>query len=274
MFISGPTCYAWGHLHYTTFDVYSFDFQGNCEYVLSQPCDSDEFIITGTNTEINEFVSKISAVRVIYRETEIYLTGGNDGGIITVNEVLLPNNGDGLIYRSSGVRVYRTGGRPYVLLLVGIGIYYDGSQRVDITVATVWRGQLCGLCGNYNSNQTDDLMLPNGMQAASVIELSEGWLYANTTPTCGELQPIPACNDSVIVEAELKCSELTSGTFSMCNDVVDPTSFVEGCMLDYCICNDREKCFCDSLSSYAAICALNGIIISSWRNDFCCKSPI
>ena len=270
--LNGPTCYKWGDPHYRTFDMNSFDFQGDCEYVLSRPCDSDEFIITGSNTAINEFVSVTSAVRVIFRETEIYLTEGDDG-IITINGVLLSNNGDGEIYHSNGIRVYRTGGRPYILLLIGVGIYWDGSQRVDITVATVWQGHLCGLCGNYNNNQSDDFMLPNGTLTTSVNDLGSAWLFANTTPTCGELQPIPVCTDSVMSEAQSRCNELASGVFSVCNSVVDPISFVEGCMLDYCSCSaeDREECYCDSLSAYAAICSLNGIIISNWRDMFCRK---
>ena len=265
--LTGHTCYGWGDLHYRTFDMNSFDFQGDCEYVLSKPCDSDEFIITA----INPFVSSTSAVRVNFRETEIHLTGG-DSGTIKVNGILLSNSGDGVIYSSSAIRVYRTGGRPYVFLLIGVGIYWDGS-RVDITVATVWQGQLCGLCGNYNNDPDDDFMLQNGTLTTSVNEFGNEWLYANTTPNCGELQPLPVCNDTVMNESQSRCNELTTGVFSACNSVVDPVSFVEGCMLDYCFCSveDREKCYCDSLSAYAAICALNGVIISNWRDIFCRK---
>jgi len=270
--LTGPTCYSWGDPHYRTFDMKSFDFQGDCEYVLSQPCDSDEFIITGTNTAKIDFVSITSAVRVMYRETEVYLTEGSDGVMITINGELLLENGDGLMYHSGGVRVYKTGGHPYILLSIGIGVYWDGS-RVDITVATVWQGHLCGLCGNYNNNETDDFMLPNGTLTASSNEFGGAWLYANTTPTCGELQPIPVCEDSVMSEAESRCAELTSGDFSMCNSVVDPVSFVEGCKLDYCSCSaeDREECYCNSLSAYVAVCALNGVVRSNWRDMFCRK---
>ena len=43
------TCVASGDPHYQTFNLHFFDFQGEYEYILTTPCDSDEFIITVKN---------------------------------------------------------------------------------------------------------------------------------------------------------------------------------------------------------------------------------
>ena len=48
--LDGPTCYASGDPYYGSFDSKGFDCQGNCEYVLTKPCNNTDFIITAVNT--------------------------------------------------------------------------------------------------------------------------------------------------------------------------------------------------------------------------------
>jgi len=274
--LDGPTCYASGDPHYGSFDSRTFDFQGDCEYILSRPCNSDDFIITGSNTlwPFNPTVSVTSAVRVIIpsRGLEIYLTRGKSG-TITINGVLQANNEDRVIHRSNGVEVLRTGGRPYVLLTIGfpLAISWDGSWRFDITVSSSWQGQLCGLCGNYNNDASDDFMLPDGSVTTSVNEFGSSWLYANTSSTCGVPQTPPPCPASIMTAAQSRCNELTNSVFSVCNSVVSPTPFIDGCILDFCLCSEerKEECYCGSLSAYASACASGGVIIPNWRNFFC-----
>ena len=59
--------------------------------------------------------------------------------------------------------------------------------------------------------------------------------------------------------------------------------YINDCILDYCQCNeedregredreDGEDCYCNSLATYAAVCASSGVVIPSWRDDYlCCK---
>ena len=274
--IDGSVCYVFGDPRYVTFDFHTLDFQGDCEYVLTQPCNNSDFIIAASNTAISSYVSSASSVRVIIpsRGLEIHLTRGG-GGTITINDIPQPNNGDGIVHRSSGVKVLRTGGHPYVLLTIGfpLAISWDGSSRIEVSVSKNWQGQLCGLCGNYNNDASDDLMLPDGSLITSVNEFGTSWLHGNTTPTCGIPQPPPPCPASVLTAAQSRCNELMNSVFNVCNSAVDPTYFINSCISDYCLCGEeeREDCYCNSLSTYAAACAFNGVFINNWRNFLCRK---
>ena len=270
--VDGPTCYAWGDPHYQSFDYNYFDFQGDCEYILTQPCNSSDFIITASNTAINSSVTT-SQIKIIVpkRKLEIVLSDH----YVLINQKLYTDHEYNVLRIFSDVRMFKTGGHLYVLLTIThpIAVHWDGSHRVGITPSSSWQGMLCGLCGNYNNDNSDDFMLSNGSMTISVNEFGNSWLYSNTSSTCGVQMSSPACMESIMVEAETRCSELMKGAFSACSSMVDPKSFIDGCELDYCSCSDenREDCYCNSLSAYAAACAAAGVTIPNWRDSFCRK---
>ena len=270
--VDGPTCYAWGDSHYQSFDYNYFDFQGDCEYILTQPCNSSDFIITASNAAINSSVvtSQIKMI-VPKRKLEIVLTDH----YLLINQKLYTDHEYSVLHIFSDVRIFKTGGLLYVLLTIThpIAVSWDGSHRVGITPSSSWQGMLCGLCGNYNNDNSDDFMLSNGSMTISVNEFGNSWLYSNTSSTCEGPMSSPNCTESIMVEAETRCSELMKGAFSTCSSMVDPTSFIDGCKLDYCSCSDenKEDCYCNSLSTYAAACASAGVTLPNWRDSFCRK---
>ena len=274
--LNGPTCYSWGDPHYQSFDYRYFDFQGDCEYVLSQPCnDTSEFIIAVSNTALeNDLVSQASQVRIVMLRKGLEVILGKDG-YVAINNKTQPNSVDGVIHRSTGLEISRTGKLVYILLTIShpIVISWDEYHRVGITPSISWQGKLCGLCGNYNNDDSDDYMLPDGSVTNSVNEFGSSWLYSNISSTCGVPVASPLCTDSVMVIAEARCSELMKGVFNTCSSLIDPTEFINGCKLDYCSCieEDREDCYCNSLSTYAAACASIGVTIPNWRKYFCRK---
>ena len=39
---------------------------------------------------------------------------------------------------------------------MGITVSFDGEHFGEVVADHLWKGQLCGLCGDYNGNPDDD----------------------------------------------------------------------------------------------------------------------
>ena len=273
----GATCYAWGDPHYRTFDLKKFDFQGTCEYILTQSCNSSEFIVSVSNRAHNSYVSCTDLVRVTLPDNSLEVILGR-GGAVTVNNRVHSSTDDGVLLQTDDVEVVRNGRQVHVILMtLGVRVSWDGLYRVDVTVSTSWRGRLCGLCGDYNGNPNNDFVTPANILTSSAIEFSQSWLINNDVDrACEEPPPPPPCPANVMEDAQALCGVLMESHFSSCNDIIDPTDFIESCVYDYCHCNeaDRQECYCNSLSVYARACSANGIILQSWRENYCCKCNV
>ena len=266
----GPTCQAYGDPHYRTFDARYFHFQGTCEYVLTQSCNTEEFAVIVTNSAHNQYVSCTDTVRVVVPNENLnILLGRGGGGTVTINDILQPNNGDEVILQSGEVEVVRVGGHPHVILsAIGVRVSWDGLYYAEVTVSSTWRGRLCGLCGNYNDNPNDDFQTPDGSIESSPNTFAVSWvLNNNTLDSCSNLNPLIPCPTDVMDEAQRRCAVLRKEHFSACNDIVNPTTFIDSCAFDYCHCNanDREECYCNSLSTYAGVCGANGMVLPNWN---------
>ena len=287
----GPTCHINGDPHYRTFDSRWHHFQGTCEYILTKPCANNDFSVSARNAGHNSRVSCIAEVTVsVPSENFVVVLGRGNRGTVTINGNPHPNTGNGLIFETADqrIQVVRTGGFPYVFLNgLGVRVFWNGFYRVDITVSSRLRDQLCGLCGTYNGNQGDDYTAPDGTVLNDVNAFGNSWLVPSNTPGCtgGNIgkretvrrnaQGVAGCtNDTAVIqEGQTRCSALSQGAFVPCNALVDPATFIENCEFDYC-CTDeeeREEGYCDNLETYAGACAIAGVPPPNWRQQFCGK---
>ena len=205
---------------------------------------------------------------------EIILGRGN-GGTVMINDESTSHSNDGIILQSPAVEVVRTGGRLLVILINdNVIIFWDGRRRVEVKVSSKWQGKLCGLCGNYNLDKTDDFQTPDGELTTTANSFGNSWLYNDSASSgdCVGLPDPPSCPKSDQDEAMQRCNILGSSLFKPCHDIINPDEYIANCEYDYCFCKEeeRDECYCESLATYAAACAAAGVIID-WRSNNLCR---
>jgi len=267
----GATCTVSGYSHYQTFDLRFFDVQGDCEYILTTPCDSDEFIITVQNGAHNQYVSGLYQINITLPSESISVILGRSDTIF-INGAVQPICDVGVVLSTTAIQVLRVGGNTHVILTAqNLEIFWDGLNRVEVTVNTAWQNRLCGLCGNYNDDDSDDFITSNSEQVDSVVEFVTSWVTGNAS-NCGLLHSAPYCLGTTRDDSKNTCSLLKRSIFTDCNALIDPSPFLTNCKFDYCNCHtNRRDCFCESLAAYASACSRVGIVLSTWREHFCRK---
>ncbi|XP_041082394.1 IgGFc-binding protein [Polyodon spathula] len=275
-------CWAWGDPHYHTFDGRNFDFQGTCTYTISKTCGSNkglpEFEIEAKNE--NRGSSRVSFVFMVTIKVHGYTITAvrSDVGRVRVNYRLgyLPislDDGKVLIYQS---------GQSFILVSdFGLQVQYDWEHYLVVTLSSSYAGKVCGMCGNFNGNPSDDFATPSGSQAPNSLDFGSSWKvpgFANEgfcRDDCnGKCQE---CENSFIkrFESELFCGFLTriiNGPFSMCHKVIDPKIYFDNCIYDLCMADGHRNFLCRSLQVYAEACQRAGVVVYDWRTVAKCPA--
>ncbi|NXL91185.1 FCGBP protein, partial [Alectura lathami] len=157
----------------------------------------------------------------------------------------------------------------------GLTITYDWQSQVTVSVPATYADTLCGLCGNYNGDMSDDMMLKNGQVTSQPATLGQSWKVANV-PGCVELSKEECPNamttlgQTEVVEKGCGIISRPDGPFGACHAEVEPLKHVQDCVLDLCLSPEREDVVCQHISHYADVCNAAGVAIGPWRtDDFC-----
>uniref|UniRef100_H2RJX0 Fc gamma binding protein n=1 Tax=Takifugu rubripes TaxID=31033 RepID=H2RJX0_TAKRU len=272
------TCWAWGDPHFHTYDGYNFDFQGTCNYVMSETCGDLDGLVPFSVTERNDnrgnkAVSYVREVHVSVYGYSITIRKNQVGRVMVDGQLLnLPVElGEGK------VSLLHRGGRAVVETNFGLVVSYEWRWHLVIKLPSSYYGSVCGLCGNFNGNRADERLDPAGKAVPSVIEWGKSW----QTPDQDKDSPCyvcekdcPTCNENMLqrYQTEAFCGALTAkkGLFKICHKKVDPQAFFHSCVYDICLNDGDKKMLCQALTSYTSECNDKGVKITGWRKKYGC----
>ncbi|XP_054553156.1 IgGFc-binding protein [Talpa occidentalis] len=262
-------CLANGGIHYVTLDGRVYDLHGTCSYVLAQVChpqpgDEDFSIVLEKDT-----AGKPQRLLVTVADQVVSLA---PGPLVTVDGEVVT-----LPVSMGHVRVTAEGRNVILQTTKGLRLLFDGDAHVLMSIPSPFHGRMCGLCGNFNGNWTDDFVLPDGSVAPSVEAFGAAWRTPSSSQGCIEgcgPQGCPVClaEQTAPFESLQACGKLRdpNGPFSACHEVLSPSEYFRQCVYDMCAHEGDHAFLCSSLAAYTAACQAAGAEVKPWRTDSFC----
>ncbi|XP_055450659.1 IgGFc-binding protein-like [Psammomys obesus] len=274
---STAVCRAHGDPHYTTFDGRRYDMMGTCSYTMAELCGQDETLPAFSVEAKNEHrgsrqVSYVGLVIVYAYSHSVSLVRGETGFVqIDYQHSSLPAS-----LSEGRLRVFQSGIQGVIELDFGLVVTYDWDRQLTLSLPKRFQDQVCGLCGNYNGDPADDFLMPDGKQAADVLNFTKSWKVANGDVLCddGCSGNCPSCTKSQaqLFQNDVFCGLLIlpTGPFADCHEFLDPKPFLEECVFDMCVTGGERLTLCHGLSAYARACVDLGISVREWRSRTKC----
>ncbi|CAI9167414.1 unnamed protein product [Rangifer tarandus platyrhynchus] len=267
------TCSIQGGSHISTYDEKLYDVHGDCSYVLTKVCADSALAILAELRKCgltdNENCLKAMTLSLNGGDTTVQIQANGGVFVNSIYTQLPVSVADVTVFRPSSFFILVQMGRWLQLQVQLVPI-----MQVFLWLDPAYRGQMCGLCGNFNQNQADDFRTVGGVVEATAAAFANTWKTQASCPNVKNSFEDP-CSLSVENEnyAQHWCSLLTSpaGPFSSCHSVLSPGPFHSNCMFDTCNCEKSEDCMCAALSSYVRACAARGVLLSGWRDGVCTK---
>ena len=154
---------------------------------------------------------------------------------------------------------------------------WDGVSFLELMLPAKFRSNVCGLCGNFNGDPSDDFQ---GRDGVSVFEdgqsFGDDWRVGglracSVLPRDMQHSYEPHCTQSWEhkIKSDRNCNALNSTLFGACLAKVDPGYYYNACKLDTCEC-PGETCHCEVLTAYARECERAGTLVHNWREATGC----
>ncbi|XP_015254741.1 PREDICTED: zonadhesin-like [Cyprinodon variegatus] len=269
-------CHVAGDPHYYTFDGEMLTFMGTCTYTLVEVCDANmvtPFRVVAKNEERGQpEASYVRSATVFLPHDTVVELQKSRRVLLNGRRVKTP-----LTIEAAGAKVITSGTFTLLDTNFGLQVKFDGVHHLEITIPGEYYDKVCGMCGNFNHNKSDDYLMPNKKPAKDVIELGNSWKSeGDSDPGCQpDTRPDvhPNCTEAEETLYEAQCTGiLQSDRFKPCHALVPPEAFTGNCVYDMCEYDGMQSTLCDNVEAYAQACQSAGVTIS-WRNATFCPLP-
>ena len=271
---------------FVTFDCLVHRFQGSCEYILARDCTGGLFDIHIENDSPlhnaipNAYASGVAirsdglgVIRAIFAHGKTTVT--IDDKSLTWPSTNYADDGSRVLLSSNALedRV------EIVLASTGVKIILVDQHKIVVSVPPSFNERMCGLCGNYNDNPDDDLMLPSGEHLSvshvneypTAISFSTYQQFGISWAAVGQERLIldndDTCRDSI---EPLYCDELPEhrtrveeychllidpkGPFADCHSYTDSNFAYKKCVMAGCLHRGSRTHTCSMIRSYQLEC--------------------
>ncbi|XP_029944228.1 zonadhesin, like [Salarias fasciatus] len=269
-------CHVAGDPHYYTFDGVMHTFMGTCTYTLVEICNTTNvtpFRIVAKNEERGQPDGSY------VRSVTVYLPHDTVVELQKARRVLL--NGrrvrTPVTIASVGAKVITSGAYNLLDTDFGLQVKFDGVHHLEITIPGEYFNKVCGMCGNYNHDSSDDNLMPDNKPAKDAIELGNSWKSeGDSDPGCQpdtrpDIHPNCTAEEETLLEAQC-AAVILSDRFKPCHAVVHAEAFLGNCIYDMCQYDGMQATLCDNVEAYAQACHSAGVTVS-WRNSTFCPLP-
>ncbi|KAI1888567.1 hypothetical protein AGOR_G00186500 [Albula goreensis] len=257
-------CEVYGNGHYQTFDSKWYHFDGHCQYSLVEDnCGSGSGTFSVNAESVPCCEEKLTCSRRIILSLQGNVT-------LKLDDLEVTEYDNDMVPQYS---VHTIGLHTMISVpSLDVSLVWDKHTRLSIILGERWKNKVCGLCGNYNNNEKDDLQIQGSMEKAGVLPAANSWKMP--TPSCSDVveEQFPCERFSYCSHwAERRCLILSSDIFKECHTKVDYAAYYEACVREACSCNMEGTFlgFCTAVAAYAEACCEVGISVR-WRTPERC----
>ncbi|KAG8523729.1 Zonadhesin [Galemys pyrenaicus] len=271
-------CYLSDEPYYVSFDGSHHGLGGNCTYTLVKTCHFSRritfFKITGRNRKSDNPIApfSLSQVDMYIYHSRITLQGAHQV-LINGTQVELPAHN-----RIPKVDITSSGNYTVINVFLGIKVQFDG-RHLQVVIPSAYHNYVCGLCGNFNAEEEDELMMSSDELAPNDREFVDSWIDEESDRNCQQKKEDQAkkekpeihCRQADLSRVQKQCqAALQAPAWANCATRVALEPSLLGCTHHLCEFGGLNHALCEFLQGFEAACQAQGLKPPIWRNSSFC----